>query len=66
MNENQIKYMVERFLGWNLPKDFRPDGGISFDQVMPQGGHRKPVGTNLLTATQAEDMIRHLTEGIPE
>ncbi len=47
-----INEMVSRFLGWELPKDFKPDGGISFDGVS------NPIGTHLLTATQAEKMIR--------
>ena len=29
MSKN-IDEMVNRFLGWKLPKDFAPDGGISF------------------------------------
>ena len=31
MNDEQIKHMVDRFLGWRLPEHFRPDAGISFD-----------------------------------
>lgn len=49
-----IKKLVNRFLGWKLPKDFSPDGGISFKESAWW-----PVGTNLLTATQAEEMFRH-------
>jgi hypothetical protein len=30
MTDEQIKYMVERFLGWRLPENFTPDEGISF------------------------------------
>lgn len=58
--------MVNRFLSWELPEDFSPDGGISFQRVFPPspmggGGYvRKPTGTNLLNAEQAEAMIRHL------
>ena len=26
MNDEQIKHMVNRFLGWKLPDDFHPDG----------------------------------------
>lgn len=34
-----IKLMVDLFLGWRLPDDFSPDGGISFEKIitMPIG-----------------------------
>ena len=61
---DRVKTMVDRFLQWKLPEDFSPDGGISFDPISNRGNQyearREPVGTNLLTATQAEAMIRHL------
>lgn len=72
MHDDQIKYMVNRFLGWKLPKDFNPDCGISFkkegDYVHPEFGRTKyePIGTNLFTATQAEAMIRYLLADMPE
>lgn len=47
--------MVDRFLGWKLPKDFAPDGGISFKESAWW-----PVGTNLLTADQAKEMLQHV------
>ena len=49
-----IKEVANRFLGWKLPKDFSPDCGISFDKK------HEPVGTNLFTATQAEEMVRFI------
>ena len=49
-----IKEVVSRFLGWKLPKDFNPDCGISFDEK------HEPVGTNLFTAMQAEEMVRFI------
>lgn len=52
-----IKTMVDRFLGWRLPDDFAPDCGISFTPLGHPNGW--PVGTNLLTAAQAEAMFRH-------
>lgn len=67
MTEAQIKHMVSRFLAWKLPENFRPDGGISFerprykDTVYPM-----PLGTNLLDATQADAMVRHMLEGLPK
>lgn len=48
--------MVSRFLQWQLPIDFAPDGGISFTA----GTHTQPIGTNLLTATQAKQMIEFM------
>lgn len=60
MDEEQIKQMVNRFLGWKLPGDFQPDAGIKF--TPPQNIEWWPVGTNLLTATQAEAMIRYILE----
>jgi len=47
--------MVNRFLSWQLPSDFNPDGGIVFDRRRPG-----PVGTNLFTATQARQMLHHV------
>lgn len=62
-----IKQMAERFLTWRLPKDFAPDGGISFDPVFNKGSEleqrRELVGTNLFTYTQAEAMARYMLDG---
>ena len=69
MTDEQIKHMVDRFLMWNLPVDFNPDGGISFDPDHFGGWtphRREPVGTNLLTATQAREMVLHMLEGLPK
>jgi hypothetical protein len=55
-----VEEMVSRFLSWKLPADFNPDGGISFERYAMPGRLREPVGTNLLTASQAEAMVRHL------
>ena len=69
MTDEQIKHMVDRFLAWRLPDDFHPDNGISFEPIgnagTPHEYKREPVGTNLLTATQAEAMVRHIIEGLP-
>jgi hypothetical protein len=69
MTEDQIKHMVSRFLAWKLPEDFSPDGGISFKATFnEQTAHpmrHEPTGTNLLTATQAEAMLRHMVDGLP-
>lgn len=61
---------VDRFLGWPLPQDFAPDGGITFDRKVRTAEGEKdraemrpawwPVGTNLLTADQARAMLAHV------
>jgi hypothetical protein len=61
MSDEQINYMVNRFLGWKLPMNFSPDAGISF--TAPETEVWWPTGTNLLDATQAEHMVRYLVEG---
>jgi hypothetical protein len=70
MNEAQIKHMVNRFLCWRLPEDFSPDGGIIFQKTFNEHTAHpmksEPVGTNLFDAQQAEAMVRHMTEGLPE
>lgn len=70
MTDAQIKHMVDRFLAWKLPEKFSPDGGISFTPTYRGvGGVERPhdpVGTNLLTATQATAMIEHMLVGLPD
>lgn len=70
MNDAQIKHMVDRFLSWRLPEHFNPDGGISFERIAGQNGphpfKREPVGTNLLSADQAKEMVLHMLEGLPD
>ena len=66
LTEEQIKHMVDRFLNWQLPENFNPDAGISYMRpkwLSPQ--HPGPSGTNLLSADQAEVMVRHMIEGLP-
>lgn len=65
MNEDLVKHMVDRFLGWKLPQDFSPDAGISFKKPENPAPHWWPSGTNLLDANQAEAMIRYLLESAP-
>lgn len=69
MTEDKIKHMASRFLGWTLPHNFRPDGGITFEprynNGTEEGGRHHPVGTNLFDADQAEAMVRYLIEGLP-
>lgn len=69
MTNEQIKYMVQRFLTWKLPENFSPDGGISFKPTYNENtthpARHEPQGTNLLDYTQAEAMVRHMLEGLP-
>lgn len=58
MEKTKIDKMVDRFLSWPLPKDFAPDGGVSF---MPLNNPSCwPIGTNLLHAGQAREMIEYI------
>lgn len=55
--------MVSRFLSWPLPRDFYPDCGISFDGRRDDEWNKNktwPIGTNLLTAIQARQMLEHV------
>lgn len=65
----QVKHMVDRFLGWRLPDDLSPDCGISFKRTfndhLPMPSKHEPTGTNLLTATQADAMVRYMLQGMP-
>ena len=70
MTEDQIKYMVDRFLSWKLPSTFNPDCGIHFDadaavKLDPRNRRYEPVGTNLLGYTEADAMVRHMIDGMP-
>lgn len=77
MTDDQIKHMVQRFLSWKLPENFRPDAGISFKAEyndspgamrvlgLTEPMRHEPSGTNLFCATQAEAMIRHMIADLP-
>ena len=65
--EEEIQDMVNRFLGWKLPPTFSPDAGVKF--APSNGMSRKeaygkagwwPIGTNLLTADEARQMVEHM------
>lgn len=75
LTDAQVKHMVERFLCWRLPEGFSPDAGISFEPEfnvewnakqgrLPQ--RHEPTGTNLFDYTQAEAMVRHMIDGLPD
>ena len=66
MNDDQIKHMVNRFLGWKLPENFNPDGGISFEKTFSANPIKNtPTGTNVFDANQTEEMVRYMIEGMP-
>ena len=58
MASDPLSQMVDRFLAWELPKDFTPDGGVTYSSLGCPSG--RPVGTNLLTAIQAKAMLEHV------
>lgn len=60
--------MVNRFLIWPLPKTFAPDNGIKFTpppERAPGYSAWWPIGTNLLTATEARAMLEHVLKSEP-
>lgn len=65
----QVKHMVDRFLGWKLPENFNPDGGVSFTKTFNEHTAHPmkydPSGTNLFDATQADAMVRYMLDGLP-
>jgi len=66
-----IDEIVNRFLGWKLPKDFCPDAGISFKPTKPYEGDEYgnswwPIGTNLLTADQARAMVKYMLADVED
>lgn len=66
MTEDQIKYMVDRFLGWKLPSNFNPDAGIRYTRPNYHPSvDATPSGTNLFDAAQADAMVRYMAEGMP-
>lgn len=70
MTDEQINHMVNRFLMWKLPEHFNPDGGVTFEPIAGAAGphpfRREPVGTNLLSAEQAREMVRHMIAELPK
>lgn len=63
--DDQIKHIVDRFLGWRVPSDFNPDAGIAYTPARQLPGiDRRPYGTNLLDAQQAEAMVRYIVDGL--
>lgn len=70
MTDAQIKHMVDRFLSWKLPEHFNPDCGIQFDadaakKLDPRNHRYEPSGTNLFGASETNEMVRYMLEGLP-
>lgn len=61
LSSEALDAAVDRFLSWKLPKTFSPDAGISFNPAPEQqyAGLQWPIGTNLLTAIEAKQMLQH-------
>jgi hypothetical protein len=60
MPDELLDKLVNNFLRWQLPKDFSPDCGISFDGRQDDEWNKNktwPIGTNLFTATQVRQMF---------
>lgn len=64
-----ISEMVNRFLGWKLPKTFCPDAGITFkpdyNENTPWPMKHEPTGTNLFNAIEAKSMFEYCLQGQP-
>lgn len=60
--DDVVEQAVNRFLSWKLPKDFHPDGGMVFIPTKGRGHDSPhwPIGTNLLNAQQAREMLRYV------
>lgn len=54
-----IDKLVDRFLGWRLPENVRPDPCV-LDMNYPY--RNQMSGTNLLTATEAKQMLEHVLQ----
>lgn len=58
-DKKQMDAIVNRFLGWKLPETFGPDCYVSFDREKAKANNGWPIGTNLLTADEAQQMFQH-------
>lgn len=64
MSDSMIDQMVGRFLSWPLPKGFSPDCYITFYPELADKSNGWPIGTNLFTAEQAREMVKHMLDGV--
>jgi hypothetical protein len=61
VTEDQIKALVDRFLAWPLPQS------VCSDLCVTDRNYKFPrSGTNLLTASEAQQMIEHLLDDAAE
>ena len=65
MVKTVLDKLVDRFLGWKLPQTFGPDCYISFDREKATNNNSWPIGTNLLTAVEAKEMLQYLASNNP-
>ena len=65
MTETTAKALAVKLMAWKLPQDFSPDCFISFDRERATANGSWPVGTNLLTVAQAEQMFAYVLDGSP-
>jgi hypothetical protein len=66
ITEALLKEMVNRFLGWKLPETFGPDCFVTFDREKAKANHSWPIGTNLLSAIEARQMLQHVLGALGE
>jgi hypothetical protein len=56
MDKEQIGKLVDKFLSWPLPES------VCSDLCVTQHGMKGRIGTNLLTADEARQMLEHPLE----
>jgi hypothetical protein len=59
--DEQITSAVHKFLDWELPHDFVPDGGILYYSSWGKG---KLKGSNLFSERQAKEMFTHCLSNV--
>ena len=65
MTKTVLSKLVDRFLGWKIPQTFGPDCYINFDKETAVKNNGWPIGTNLLTAVEAKEMLEYLAANNP-
>jgi hypothetical protein len=60
-----VKAMVDRFLAWPLPETVSSDMCVTMRDAL-YINNRYRTGTNLLTATEAEEMFRYVLAAAPD
>jgi hypothetical protein len=62
---HRLAQFVSKFLGWKLPETFSPDCYITFDREKAKANNGWPIGTNLLTASEALAMFEQVLADDP-